>query len=49
MKYALLIAGLLTMCVPEDASILRFIIQASIGLALFAYGTHLCIEEGVYD
>jgi hypothetical protein len=39
-KYVAMIAGILIMCVPEDASILRFVIQGSIGLALLCYGVY---------
>ena len=44
-KYVLIIAGLLVMCVPDDASITRFIIQGLIGLDLFASGVYLAIRE----
>lgn len=39
-KYLVMIAGIIIMCVPEDASTGRFLIQASIGLALFGYGVY---------
>lgn len=39
-KYVAMIAGLLILCVPEDASCIRFVIQGSIGLALLSYGVY---------
>lgn len=39
MNYLLMIAGLLTMCVPEDAGFLRFALQGAAGLTLFLIGT----------
>lgn len=44
-KYVAMIAGLITMCVPEDASMLRFIIQGGLGLALFGLGVVLALDE----
>lgn len=44
-KYAAMIAGILIMCVPDDASVLRFIGQGAIGLGLFITGVGLAIEE----
>lgn len=45
MKYALMIAGILTMCVPEDASLTRFVVQGLIGLAVFGLGVFLVLDE----
>lgn len=45
MKYALMIAGLLVMCVPEDAGMLRFALQGLAGLAIFGFGIALALEE----
>ena len=44
-KYALMIAGILTMCVPEDAGLLRFALQGFAGLALFGIGVLLALDE----
>ncbi len=44
-KYVAMIAGILTMCVPDDASVLRFVVQGGFGLALFGIGVVLAIEE----
>ena len=40
MMYASMISGLLIMCVPDNVSATRFIVQAGIGLALFGYGVY---------
>ena len=45
MKYALMIAGILVMCVPEDASVRRFVVQGAFGLALFVRGVLMALEE----
>ena len=45
MKYALMIAGILMMCVPEDANLMRFAMQGAFGLALFIRGVMLALEE----
>lgn len=45
MKYALMIAGILTMCVPEDASLLRFAVQGFAGLFIFGLGVIAALEE----
>lgn len=44
-KYAAMIIGLIVMCVPEDASFLRFAIQAFIGLSIFMLGAYAAITE----
>ena len=44
-KYALILAGILVMCVPEDAGFLRFVLQGSAGLILFGLGTLLALDE----
>ena len=45
MPYFLIFAGLITMCVPEDASLLRFALQAAFGLALFGLGVLITLDE----
>lgn len=45
MPYILFIVGLLTMCVPDDASVTRFIIQGGIGLLIFILGVGMLIER----
>lgn len=45
MKYALMIAGILVMCVPEDAGFLRFALQGLAGLGLFGLGTLMALDE----
>lgn len=45
MKYALMIVGILTMCVPEDAGLLRFVLQGGFGLALFGLGVLVALDE----
>ena len=45
MPYFLIFAGLLTMCVPEDAGFLRFALQGAAGLTLFLIGTINLINE----
>lgn len=44
MPYFLMIAGLITMCVPEDASLGRMALQAGVGLLMFLAGTAACIN-----
>jgi hypothetical protein len=48
MKYGLMLAGLLTMCVPDDAGFLRFALQGSFGLLLFVGGVALALKEEEY-
>ena len=48
MKYALIFAGLFVMCVPEDASFLRFALQAAFGMMIFVSGIALMLEEEKY-
>ena len=45
MPYFLMIAGLLTMCVPEEAGLLRFAIQGGIGLLIFISGVAVALER----
>jgi hypothetical protein len=45
MSYALMIAGLITMCVPEEAGLLRTILQAGFGLGMFGLGTLMVLDE----
>ena len=48
MKYALMIAGLIVMCVPEQAGLLRFTLQGGLGLLMFIGGVALALEEEQY-
>jgi hypothetical protein len=48
MKYALMFAGLFTMCVPEEAGFLRFALQGGLGLMMFIAGIALMLEEEKY-
>lgn len=43
--YITMIAGILIMCVPEEASGLRFFLQGGFGLCLFGLGVLLANEE----
>ena len=45
MPYVLMIAGLITMCVPEEAGLLRMFLQGGFGLAMFGLGTLIAINE----
>ena len=45
MKYALMIAGLIVMCVPETAGLLRLALQGGLGLLVFLTGVALMLEE----
>jgi len=45
MPYFLMIAGLITMCVPEEAGLLRFALQGMLGLGLFGLGTLIVLDE----
>jgi len=45
MPYFLMIAGLITMCVPEEAGLLRMFLQGGFGLAMFGLGTLITINE----
>ena len=44
-KYVAMIAGLLIMCVPEEAGAIRFLLQGGFGLCLFGLGVFLCLDE----
>ena len=44
-KYAAMIIGLIVMCVPEDASLMRFALQGFAGLFIFGIGVLLALEE----
>ena len=44
-KYVVMIVGLITMCVPEDAGMLRFALQGFAGLSLFGLGVLLALDE----
>ena len=43
-----MLVGILIMCVPEEASMLRFAVQAGLGLIMFAVGIGIAIEEDSY-
>ena len=45
MPYFLMFAGLITMCVPEEASFLQFAVQGAVGLALFITGVVKVLDE----
>lgn len=45
-KYAAIIAGIVIMCVPEEASMLRFVLQGGFGLSVFGLGILACVYEG---
>lgn len=45
LKYVAVIAGLLIMCVPEDAGLLRFVLQGGAGLLIFTAGIGAMIES----
>ena len=45
MNYGLMFVGILTMCVPEDASFLRFALQGIAGLIIFGLGIAMTLEE----
>ena len=45
LKYVCMIVGILLMCVPDDASVLHFLVQGSLGLALFSYGVYRANSE----
>jgi hypothetical protein len=45
LKYVAIFSGLMIMCVPEDASLLRFAVQGLIGLSIFIAGTVALIDS----
>jgi hypothetical protein len=45
MKYFLMIAGILVMCIPDNASWLQFALQGAIGLAMFITGVVLVLDK----
>ena len=45
MKYFLIIAGILVLCIPDDAGWLQFVLQGAIGLGMFITGVILTLEE----
>jgi hypothetical protein len=45
LKYVAIFSGLMIMCVPEDASFLRFAVQAIFGLGIFMIGVGALIES----
>ena len=45
MKYFLIVAGILTMCVPDDAGWLQFVLQGVVGLAMFIAGISLMLQS----
>ncbi len=44
-KYVAMIAGIIIMCVPEEAGMLRFVLQGGFGLCLFGLGVLLALDE----
>lgn len=44
-KYAVMFIGLIVMCVPEDAGMLRFALQAFTGLGIFSLGVFMSLNE----
>ncbi len=44
-KYVLIFGGILTMCVPDDASLVQFALQGALGLALFITGMVMTLNE----
>lgn len=47
MKYFLMIAGILVMCVPDNASWLQLALQGAVGLALFITGVVLALDKDI--
>jgi hypothetical protein len=47
MKYFLIIAGILTMCIPDNASWLQFALQGAFGLAMFITGIVLVLDKDI--
>jgi len=45
MPYILMFAGLITVCVPEEAGLLRMFLQGMLGLGLFGLGTLMVLDE----
>lgn len=45
MPYILMFAGLITMCVPEEAGLLRMALQGMLGLGLFGLGIGIILDE----
>lgn len=45
MNYVAVFIGLIVMCVPEDASMLRFAFQGLVGLSIFMVGIISLINE----
>ena len=45
MSYVAIIAGLLIMCVPDDAGVLRTFVQGGIGLTVFFVGIATLLEK----
>jgi hypothetical protein len=44
-KYVLIFAGIFTMCVPDDASLVQFALQGALGLGLFITGMVMNLNE----
>ena len=47
MKYFLMIAGILVMCVPDNASGLQFALQGALGLVMFITGVVLALDKDI--
>jgi fucose permease len=45
LKYFLFFAGILTMCVPDEASLSHMAVQGVIGLLMMIAGAYLMIQE----
>jgi hypothetical protein len=45
LKYLMIFGGIMLMCIPDDAGFLQFLIQGSIGLAVFITGILQLIDE----
>ncbi len=47
MKYLLIIAGILVLCIPDNAGWLQFALQGAIGLAMFITGIVLVLDKDI--
>ena len=47
MKYFLIIAGILTMCIPDNAGWLQFALQGVFGIAMFITGIVLVLDKDI--
>lgn len=44
-KYVAMISGLLIMCVPDEAGLLRHVLQGGFGLFVFSLGAFLSMKD----